>query len=193
MLGARRREDGARILAQGMWDRLTDGRRDPGAAERRVASVLGLLGDDHALVGTIRDLCVAALDTIDRVRAERDADTAPGDDPADAVTARVAGEWHATHLTVSGVWVEDVHGRCLAITRVTLTFRDGSLDSIETANEDGAVHLKDALFVDSPAEWPAWLCVVLGRFVQHDTCPNCELLATVGVASAHRHECSTRN
>lgn len=154
---------------------------------------MGLRGDDHALVGTIRALCVTALDTIDRVRAERDANIAPGDDRADAITARVAGEFHATHLTVSGVWVEDVLGRCLAITRLTLTFRNGSLDSIETANEDGAVHLKDTLFVDSPAEWPVWLRVVVGRFMQHDTCPDCAHLATVGVASAHHRACPTRN
>ncbi|OPC76869.1 hypothetical protein B4N89_46210 [Embleya scabrispora] len=193
LLGAGRREDGAQILTQVVWDRLTDGRRDPEAAERQVASVMGLLGEDHALVGAIRDLCVTALDTIDRARAERDANAVPAGERADAVTARVAGEFHATHLTVSGVWAEDVHGRHLAITRLTLTFRDGLLDTIETANEDGAVHLKDTLLVDSPTAWPEWLRVVVGRFLRNEVCPDCEHLATAGIASTHHHDCPTRN
>ncbi|WP_331733211.1 hypothetical protein OG948_60410 (plasmid) [Embleya sp. NBC_00888] len=193
LLGAGHREDGARILTQVVWDRLTDGRRDPEAAERQVASVMGLFDDDHALVGAIRDLCVSALDTIDRVRADRDANAVPAGEPADAITARIAGEFHATHLTVSGVWVEDVRSRRLAVTRLTLIFRDGLLDRIETANEDGAVHLKDLLLVDSPTAWPEWLRVVVGRFLRNDTCPDCEHLATVGIASAHHHECPTRS
>lgn len=158
----------ARAVLQGMWDRLVVA-DDPGAG-RHVLAVMQLFGREHALTGTIRDLCVAALDTIARKAVP---DGAGGGSSA----ARVARDSRTVDLLVDGVWGVGQSGRRLPIVGVRLSLVDGVVGSVRLVGDPGDADLRE--IVDPAGVHPGlplWLRIVVddylaGRVTEQQACP----------------------
>lgn len=187
--------DYARVVLQGMWDRLA-GAEDPGAGRRHVLAVMQLFRWDHALTGTIRDLCVTALDTVARLRSVSDGarEAAPHGAGDGSCAVRVARDSRTVDLLVDGVWGVGQSGRRIPIVGVRLSVVDGVVGSVRLVGDPGDADLRE--IVDPAGTHPGrplWLRIAIddylaGRATEQHACPEA---APTAAAPAHRPERAT--